>query len=559
MPGVVHRHDEHADAGMRRLGLRVGPRGKEHVFSPPGRRPDLLPVDDPLIAVAYRAGAQRREIGARLRLAVAHAVHGFAAQDLGQVFPLLLRRAEHHQRIGLDRGTDPRRFAPLHGFHEGDLLQRRARLPAELLRPSQADPAGLADIPRKFRIELPLRRTALRRMRLCVRRTSFARASAAPVRATRCRRRRDHIAAVRAPPSIEQKRGDATPRIRGAAQRDRIEMHALEMARRLVFLGIADRPERMLGFERDAAATRRRRRRRPHRRNSANSGIAAIMQMGGVIERQPHAFERDQAIGELVLDRLEFADRLPELLPLLGIVDRQIERAPRRAIRPRNQRQLCLRARDRRAATASSSMTSRRRGDQPEPRYRPQAPIARVGSQLDAGRAQFDEREDCLVERSHEKVRAATRDLDKAKQPARLSVRRSGSSQRCGRDRAPRTKTRRAPAPACSFSSKSTAASARRTGQGQIGESGRPHRRRTRGPAKFGHHHQDLAKSAFARDRSRAQATPCPTSLRPDRRNRPPAKTIASPPRRRSNARPRNPRRESRSISLTVIASGARL
>ena len=35
--------------------------------------------------------------------------------------------------------------------------------------------------------------------------------------------------------------------------------------------------------------------------------VVAVVQMRGVVERQPHAFKRDQAVRELVLDRLEFA------------------------------------------------------------------------------------------------------------------------------------------------------------------------------------------------------------------------------------------------------------
>ena len=54
-----------------------------------------------------------------------------------------------------------------------------------------------------------------------------------------------------------------------------------------------------------------------------------------MLERQAHAFEGDQRVGELVLDRLEAADRLAELAPLLRVVDHHLERAPRRAVRAR--------------------------------------------------------------------------------------------------------------------------------------------------------------------------------------------------------------------------------
>ncbi len=46
--GRVHRHDEHADAGVRGLGVAVGARGQEHVLAPVGGGPDLLAVDHPV-------------------------------------------------------------------------------------------------------------------------------------------------------------------------------------------------------------------------------------------------------------------------------------------------------------------------------------------------------------------------------------------------------------------------------------------------------------------------------------------------------------------------------
>ena len=51
----IHRDDEHADAGMRGFASAVGARREEHVLAPPGRGPDLLAVDDPLVAVGRTA------------------------------------------------------------------------------------------------------------------------------------------------------------------------------------------------------------------------------------------------------------------------------------------------------------------------------------------------------------------------------------------------------------------------------------------------------------------------------------------------------------------------
>jgi len=83
---------------------------------------------------------------------------------------------------------------------------------------------------------------------------------------------------------IEQERGHAAPRVRRAAQRDGVEMHALEMTWRLVLLGITDGPKCVLGFKRNA----------PQRVAGVGGGrvgeisparVAAIMQERRVIER----------------------------------------------------------------------------------------------------------------------------------------------------------------------------------------------------------------------------------------------------------------------------------
>jgi len=113
-------------------------------------------------------------------------------------------------------------------------------------------------------------------------------------------------------------------------------MHALEMLRGLVIFGIADGAERMLALERDA----------PQRIAAEGSraigeiapiAVTDVMQPGRMIEDQANAFERDQAVGKLVLDRLEPGDRLAELVTLLGVVHGQLERPPCRAMCPPQQ------------------------------------------------------------------------------------------------------------------------------------------------------------------------------------------------------------------------------
>ena len=63
------------------------------------------------------------------------------------------------------------------------------------------------------------------------------------------------------------------------------------------------------------------------------SGLPLSRASAADFEREPRAVEADQAIGELVLHRLELADELAELLSDLGVLDGQLERAlaPRRA------------------------------------------------------------------------------------------------------------------------------------------------------------------------------------------------------------------------------------
>src|ERR1700759_3553286 len=92
-----------------------------------------------------------------MRFAITHSVHGLAAQNFRQVLPLLRQGAEHHQGVGLDRGSDPWGLVLLHRLHESDLLQRCSCLATELLRPTETNPSGATDVEGKFSIELALR------------------------------------------------------------------------------------------------------------------------------------------------------------------------------------------------------------------------------------------------------------------------------------------------------------------------------------------------------------------------------------------------------------------
>ena len=83
--------------------------------------PGLLAVDDEMIAPVFSPGGQRRQVGARVGLAVALAPANLATGDLWQVFELLRLGAELLQR----RAQHP----------DAEALQRRAALQAaHLLR-----------------------------------------------------------------------------------------------------------------------------------------------------------------------------------------------------------------------------------------------------------------------------------------------------------------------------------------------------------------------------------------------------------------------------------------
>jgi hypothetical protein len=134
---------------------------------------------------------------------------------------------------------------------------------------------------------------------------------------------------------------EVAPRQQRSAERGGVEMHALEMQGCFVLLGIANRAKGVLGFERDA----------PQRLAAKGHGgvcevapvcVGAVMQTSSVVERETHAFERSETVGELVLDSLKFSDWLAELMTLLGIVHGEFESAPRCAMRPRQEGQPAL-------------------------------------------------------------------------------------------------------------------------------------------------------------------------------------------------------------------------
>ncbi len=124
-------------------------------------RPQLLPVDDPIVAVANGAGAQRREVGARLRFAVAQRKR--CARRGG--WPAATRPAAPCCRAGTApvRRSTRRcvcacngRAGVRHLGDECDLFGGAAALAAECRGPADADPAVAAHQLGKFDVPAAL-------------------------------------------------------------------------------------------------------------------------------------------------------------------------------------------------------------------------------------------------------------------------------------------------------------------------------------------------------------------------------------------------------------------
>ena len=143
--GRVHRHDDLADPLVRRP-VGVGAADQVAVVGQlTEARPDLLAVDDEVVAIAHGAGRERGQIGSRVRLGHADAPRRLAREDAGEELGLLIGGAVVDQR---------RPHLPVGEPHRGDRcaggdqlladdqpVDRRLAAAAELDRPRHADPA----------------------------------------------------------------------------------------------------------------------------------------------------------------------------------------------------------------------------------------------------------------------------------------------------------------------------------------------------------------------------------------------------------------------------------
>src|SRR3954453_15803142 len=93
-----------------------------------------------------------------------------------------------------------------------------------------------------------------------------------------------------------------------------------------MLLGIADRAQCPVRFDRDVSECRACERERRGCKHLPTR-IAAVVSRAGGFQCKACAVQADQAVGELVLDCLKLTDQLAELLPYLGVVDSKAKRA----------------------------------------------------------------------------------------------------------------------------------------------------------------------------------------------------------------------------------------
>ncbi len=150
----LHVQDESADALVFR-DLLVRPGQEQHLVGNVAvRRPDLLSVDDVVVAVADRLGLHAREVRAGSGLAEALAVPGVAGRHPRQIAPLLLVvGVDKHRRPGdTDREEPPTGGCAVIGelFVQDHLFNLGLPQPAVLLRPGGREPAPGAEFLREL-------------------------------------------------------------------------------------------------------------------------------------------------------------------------------------------------------------------------------------------------------------------------------------------------------------------------------------------------------------------------------------------------------------------------
>ena len=158
--GLVRRHQKQRNPLVFR-GIRIGP--AQHV-EPVGvgaeRHPDLLAVDDPLVAVAHGPGTQARQVRSRARLGEALAPELTHARDGRQEAALLLVGAEVQQgraeQVPAVNAHPVGRSGSRVLLMEDDLLGQRAPAPAVLPRPGDVEQPRLREQLLPLQPQLPM-------------------------------------------------------------------------------------------------------------------------------------------------------------------------------------------------------------------------------------------------------------------------------------------------------------------------------------------------------------------------------------------------------------------
>jgi hypothetical protein len=150
-PRRVHGHEQVADAGVLG-GLGLGPHQREHhVRLVRGARPDLLPVDDEVVALLSRRRLQAGEVAAGARFRVALAPEHLAAHGRADPASLLLLASvlqqgghQHGRPLGRHAAGDAGAVELL--VHDHGLEQVRGRPEAPVLLRDGARPVAVLDL-----------------------------------------------------------------------------------------------------------------------------------------------------------------------------------------------------------------------------------------------------------------------------------------------------------------------------------------------------------------------------------------------------------------------------
>ena len=156
---LLHGHEQIGDPGVLR-GVGIGPCEQEDVVGELRlRRPDLLSVDHPLVAVELGPGLERGQVAACVRLGEPLAPRDAAVENARDE-PLLLllgpplKDGRPDQGVAEEVGAQ-RCLRSRELLVEHDRLDEREALPAVLLRPRRADPAPFEELLRPLAVEGP--------------------------------------------------------------------------------------------------------------------------------------------------------------------------------------------------------------------------------------------------------------------------------------------------------------------------------------------------------------------------------------------------------------------